>query len=140
MEQFDDMLSEIAKNKWQETEVKEIVGKLKGKGKLNREEILAMRPGRELNIVVAKIVMGHEVISDKLFNDMERFTDNEGDSVWGVLQHYSEDIAAATTVVTLMMERGYLDAGIWDRYGKGAFTPAEAICKRALLASSGIKE
>jgi hypothetical protein len=37
-----------------------------------KEEILAMKPGRELNIAVAKLVMKHKVIVDEIFGDMER--------------------------------------------------------------------
>ena len=98
------------------------------------KEILEMRPGAELNILVAKQIMGHEVVSDQMMGDMERFLDKEGESVWGTPLHYSEDPAIAQAVVVEMLSRGYEDAETWEDYGQGRYAPAEAICKRALMA------
>ena len=50
-----------------------------------------MIPGRELNIIVARHVMGHEVVSDEVFCDMERLVDEDGNSVWDEQKPYSED-------------------------------------------------
>jgi len=106
MEQYDD----IARGRWKETEVEEIVERFKGKGKSAAEEVLAMKPGRELNIIVATYVMGHEVVSDEFFNDMERLISKSGDSVWALLRPYSEDITVAQEVVTRMIDAGHVDA------------------------------
>ena len=48
---------------------------------MTKEEILAMKPGRELNIAVAKFVMEHDVIVDETFGDMERHV-VDNCSVW----------------------------------------------------------
>ena len=47
---------------------------------MTRAEILAMQPGRELNIKVAEVIIGHEVLWDETFGDMERYIDNDGRS------------------------------------------------------------
>ena len=100
---------------------------------MTEEEILAMKPGRELNLKVAKKVMRHEVITDEIFGDMERYTDKDGSSIYGALQPYSEDISTAQLVVKLMIDLGHGDAIFWEHYGNGIYTQAEAICKVALL-------
>jgi len=135
VEEFEDILNEIAIRKWQETErtPAEIVDRFKLKGKMTSEEILMLKPGRELNILVAKYVMGHEVVSDETFGDMERLIDDDGSSVWNVLRPYSGDRSAAQAVVTGMIKLGYADAESWADFGDGIYTPPEATCKRALL-------
>ena len=105
---------------------------------MTREEILAMKPGRELNMEVAKRVFNREVVCDSTMGDSERFVDDCGESVWSNLMPYSEDISTAEDVVGHMMKLGYNDAATWKDYGGGAYTPAEAICKRALLAAHGL--
>ena len=100
---------------------------------MTEEEILAMKPGKELNIRVAEEVMGAKVIVDEIFGDMERYLDKDGYSVYTTLQAYSEDRAAAQLVVEKMMKQGYGDAVFWEHYKQGIFMPAEAICKMALL-------
>lgn len=133
MERLNESFDEIAKGKWKETEIEEIVGKYTVKGKPTEEEILALEPGRELSILVAKYVMGHDVVADKLFGDMERLIDKDGSSVWNDLRHYSEDRSAAQEVIVEMVKRGYDTQLFWGSYENGAYAPAEAICKRALL-------
>ncbi len=59
------------------------------------KEILEMKPGAELNILVAKQIMGHDVVSDQMMGEMERFMDKEGESIWGTPLPYSEDLAIA---------------------------------------------
>ena len=100
---------------------------------MTREEILAMKPGRKLNIAVAEQVMKHEVAADKTFGDMERLVAEDNISTWDTLQPYSEDMAAAQLVIERMTRLGYSDAVSWDQYGDGAYARAEAICRRALL-------
>jgi hypothetical protein len=117
---------------------------------MTKEEILAMKPGRDLNIEVAQRILGHVVKNDEIFGYMERMvnaeskenncgccscnTSREGDSVWGMLGHYSEDISAAKVVINKMSEIGFKDANSWPDFGNGKYTEAEAICKAALLA------
>jgi hypothetical protein len=114
---------------------------------MTQEEILAMRPGSELNIKVAEEIMGHTVTQDKVFGSMERTiyskpkepgygwcSPKEGDSIWGPLQSYSEDISVAKLVIDRMIEMGHKDAIHWNDFGGGKYTEAEAICKSALLA------
>jgi len=106
--------------------------------KMTKEEILAMKPGRELNIAVAEVVMKHKVIVDEIFGDMERPIDEDGSSVWDNLRPCSEDTSAAQLVVGRMITLGHSDAAFWEHYGNGSYTQAEAICKRALLVVLGI--
>ena len=102
---------------------------------MTQKEILAMQPGRELNIQVAEKVMGLVIADDEIFGYMERrVTHGYGSSVWGLVGDYSEDIAVAELVVEKMIERGYKDAVHWADFGEGKYTEAEAICKAALLA------
>jgi hypothetical protein len=105
---------------------------------MTREEILVMKPGRELNIAVAEVVMKHKVIADETFGDMERPIDGDDKSVWDPLTLYSEDMEAAQLVVERMITLGYSDAKFWGHYGNGIYTPAETICKRALLVVPGL--
>ena len=62
---------------------------------MTKQEILAMKPGRELNIRVAEEVMGSRFVIDETMGDMEIHPD----SVYGPLEPYSEDISAAWRVV-----------------------------------------
>lgn len=133
MDDYEEELQDIASNKWEETNPEQIIAQFNQKGKASREKILAMKPGRELNIIVAKYIFGHDVITDKSLGEMERLKDRDGCSVWSLLLGYSEDNEAAQDVVSAMMDKGYLEAAKWDQFGEGAYTPAEAICKRALL-------
>ncbi|MBI2857019.1 MAG: hypothetical protein HYX95_01745 [Chloroflexi bacterium] len=102
---------------------------------MNREDILAMTPGADMNIKVAEQVMGHLVTEDETFGWMERMVDPEdGSSVWDLPQPYSEDMSAAELVIDRMTELGHEDAVCWVDFGKGAYTEPEAVCKAALCA------
>jgi hypothetical protein len=118
---------------------------------MTKEEILAMKPGIELNIAVAERVLGHAIKNDEVMGYMERITfkksnqsssgtgntctnPQEGDSIWGAVEPYSEDISAAKVVIDRMLDIGYKDANTWADFGDGKFTEAEAICKAALIA------
>ena len=104
---------------------------------MTKEEILAMEPGRELDMVVAKYVMDCNVVEDPALGDMQRHVvDNS--SVWDTLPLYSEDMFATLSVAERMTQLGYEDAYSWDQYGGGIYTRAEAICKRALLIVLGL--
>jgi len=105
---------------------------------MTKEEILAMKPGRELNIAVARHVMEHEVTVDETFGDMERQLAEDGTSCWDTLPPYSEDMSAAQLVTERMVSLGHSDAAFWDGYGDGIYTQAEAICKRALLVAKDV--
>src|SRR5690606_20607824 len=112
-----------------------------------RDEILAMKPGRELDALVADKVMGYTTHG--------QFREKNGVRV--MIDRYSADIAAAWEVVERLTRRKdvqkpmFADFSLvkkWDTYeavfipvgklgGKPSFgckTAAEAICKAALLA------
>jgi hypothetical protein len=102
---------------------------------MNQEEILAMKPGILLNLLVAEKIMGHITINDEILGFMERSVDpKDNGSLWGLLSNYSGDIASAEQVVKTMVDLGYDDAIYWADFGKGKYTESEAICKAALLA------
>ena len=101
---------------------------------MTKEEIMAMSPGLELNIKVAEEIIGHQVVKDDTFGYVERWTDKDNESVWDMLQPYSEDISVAEVVVKKMIELGHDDAVCWADFGGGIYTEAEAICKAALIA------
>ena len=105
---------------------------------MTKEEVLTMKPGRELNIAVAEVVMKHKVVVDEIFGDMERPIDGNDNSVWDTLPLYSEDMSAAQLVVERMIRLGHSDAVSWEHYGNGIYTQDEAICKRALLVVLGM--
>ena len=132
MDDYEEQVQDIASSKWEETNPEGIIARFNEKGGASRQEILAMKPGRELNIVVAKYVLGHDVVADKSLGELERLEDSDS-SIWSIPLCYSEDYEAAQNVVCAMMDMGYLDAPKWDQFGDGAYTPAEAICKQALL-------
>lgn len=101
---------------------------------MTREEILAMKPGAELNKKVAEEIIGHEVVEDSTFGYMERYTDEDNSTVWDMVQDYSEDMEAAELVVNRMMQLGHYDVVCWADFGGGIYTEPEAICKASLIA------
>ena len=105
---------------------------------MTKEEILAMKPGRKLNTAVAELVMKHKVIVDEILGDMERPAGEDISSTWDTLLLYSQDMSAAQLVTERMITLGHNDAVLWDQYGDGIYTRAEAICKRALLVVLGM--
>ena len=104
---------------------------------MTKEEILSMKSGIELNMKVAEKIMGYQVILDKTFGDMERYTDSEGNSVYRPLQNYSEDMLAARQVLerikALNLEVNPVGNGSGELKDTSELTP-EAICKAALIA------
>ena len=133
MNDYEEQLEDLASSKWEETNPEGITARFIEEGTVSREKILAMKPGRELNFIVAKYVLGHVVVTDKSLGELERLKASDGTSLWAIPLCYSEDNEAAQNVVCAMMDKGYLDAPKWDQFGDGAYTPAEAICKQALL-------
>ena len=105
---------------------------------MTKEEILAMKPGRKLNTAVAELVMKHQVIVDEILGDMERPAGEDISSTWDTLLLYSQDMSAAQLVTERMITLGHNYAVLWDQYGDGIYTRAEAICKRALLVVLGM--
>ena len=118
---------------------------------MTKEEILEMKAGRELNIGVAEEVMGCKFAQDEFFGDMQGCIDSQGNSVWGVLEAYSEDRSIAQQVVdklknsyNVRVEFNYYTEN-WEaefselqtslEFGTvSALDEPEAICKAALLA------
>jgi hypothetical protein len=126
-----------------------------------REQILAMKPGRELDALVAEKVMGLPNVRKY----MSRYVhDNHPEKAWvtGIVDipEYSTDISAAWEVVEKMHEWGGCEiscCGTGEKrwyvvhthtntapYQKGinvtCNTAPEAICKAALLALIGEDE
>lgn len=102
---------------------------------MTEKEILEMRPGIDLNIKVAKEVMRHRVVKDETLGYLERFVSKpDKNSVFGLVQPYSEDASTAAQIIDKMVERGYEDATSWADFGGGIFTEPEAISKAALCA------
>ena len=105
------------------------------------EEILAMQPGVEMDMIVAQKVMGHFVIKDNTLGYLERLVGSDGSTVWSVVEPYSQDISAAKSVVNKMSDLGYESSmDDWEDFGKEKDTEPEAICKLSLLAILEITE
>ena len=108
---------------------------------MNEKNILAMKPGMELDIEVAREVMDHKVIKDENLGYLERFVSaKDGGSVWETVQPYSQDITAAELVIEKMKEQGQTDTADWADFGGGAYSEPEAISKAALIAVLKIKQ
>jgi len=126
---------------------------------MTHNEVLAMKPGRELDALVAEKVMGWVEFSpidptiDFGVHGKYRwnYAKDPKDGKQKPIPWYSEDIAAAWEVVEKMLERGGCEIGCYgSKNGAKWFevnvitmngevtvtaqTPAEAICKAALLA------
>jgi hypothetical protein len=99
---------------------------------MSRDEILALKPGLELNKQVAVDVMGHVVVEDATFGCMERFFSN-GETIWGPVEPYSEDMSVVERVIERMIELGFEDVSCGVDFADGVCTKPEAICKNALL-------
>ena len=123
------------RNPWEEihSTPEAIIDRFKGSYRTAGLAVLDLSPGRELNILVGKYVMGHKVITDATMGEMEGIEDVEGKTIWCLVERYSEDVETAQEVVEKMIQEGYLDALSWHTYGNGKYTPAEAICKRAFI-------
>ncbi len=99
-----------------------------------KEKILGMKPGKELDMMVAEKVLGLVITKDDYFGYMERrINPKDGGSVWAPVDVYSQDMKVASLVIDTMIEKGYKDAMNWANFGDGKYTEAEAVCKAALL-------
>jgi hypothetical protein len=66
-----------------------------------------MKPGRELDMLIAEKVMGYEYHPTKRYMAPKNYRDRDGFRVWDEdIPHYSTDIAAAWEVVTKLAEEG----------------------------------
>jgi hypothetical protein len=103
---------------------------------MTSEEILALPPGLELNVAVAKEVLGRPVALDNTFGWMERIlSPQDGSSIWSVIEPYSQEMSAAQRIIDHAVKLGFQKADGWPDFGGGKFTRAEAVCKAALLAT-----
>jgi len=113
---------------------------------LTKDEILAMKPGRELDELVMIKVMGWTKEAEH--KPLPMWRDNNGFNVDRVARFFnpSEDISAAWEIVKILREKGWattlrIDNIVWCKlYGLGlgyftclAKTAPEAICKAALI-------
>jgi len=123
---------------------------------MTRDEVLAMKPGRELDALVAEKVMGwaygHPCPGGM---DCLHWVDEKGNVCGYKPPQYSTDNATALVVAIHLQKQGYVvciellpyektSVGVYEAdpanqiaYAK-AQTPAEAICKAALLAVMGL--
>ena len=118
---------------------------------MTKEEILAMKAGRELNIRVAENVMGCKVIEDEIFGDTESCellaseikVSSLAGNFYGPLRHYSEDRSDAEQVINKLknynprVEFNHYTEKWEAEFGGGAVSAAdapEAIVKAALIA------
>ncbi len=132
---------------------------------MTKEEILAMKAGRELNIRVVEDVMGGKFIEDEIFGDTEineLFGVPRGighcleSHFYGPLRHYSEDMSATEEMIfrlpnyNMRYEFNH-DTGKWEaevsKLGADFSYPVvrgdtapEAICKAALLTMLEVKK
>ena len=108
---------------------------------MTKAEILAMKPGKELNKQVAEVVLGFKYVNDRFFGDMEGY----GNSIYHPLRNYSGDMTAAQDVVEKLKEKNYTARVELNHYtenweadfGYGMVSAPgapEAICKAALIA------
>jgi hypothetical protein len=117
---------------------------------MNKEEVLAMKAGKELNIMVAEDLMGCKVTQDEFIGDLQRGSND----VWEPLQAFSEDHSIAEQVLdklkhdystriefndgTEHWEAEFKDLETGLSYGTvSSPDAAEAICKAALLVIAG---
>lgn len=126
---------------------------------MTKEEILAMKVGKELNIRVAEDVMECKFIEDKILGDTEscKLLESEtkvpslAGNYYGPLRHYSQDNSVAQEVVNKLKnnynarvefnhrtenwEAEFSDLETGLSFGTvSALDVPEAICKAALLA------
>lgn len=91
-------------------------------------QIDQLQPGEELNILVAREVMGTKVVLDDTFGLMEMVITDKGENVYVTLRAYSEELSSARRVISRMIEMDYDDE---TAYWQGEERP-EIICKAAL--------
>ena len=113
---------------------------------MTREEILAMEAGKNLDIRVAKDVMGCKFVRDEIFEDIQIYDDG----IWVRLEDYSKDESTALSIserleeyYNIKIDFGRLE-GRWEaNFHNGginyyypdlrATSLPEAICKVALI-------
>ncbi len=95
---------------------------------MTRDDILALKAGRGMNVCVAEKIMGNKVVSDPIMGDTEVFATDTGESVYGALTHYSEELSKALLVVSKMAGLGYVEAKLWENEKR-----PDVICRAALL-------
>ena len=95
---------------------------------MTRDEILAMKAGRSLNVRVSEEIMGNKVVSDAILGETEIHTTAQGEAVYGIVLPYSEDLSSAQLVVSRMANLGYTEAKLWEDEQR-----PEVICRAALL-------
>ena len=95
---------------------------------MTRDEILAMKAGRSLNVRVSEEIMGNKVVSDAVLGETEIYTTAQGEPVYGRLSPYSEDLSSAQLVVLRMTNLGYTEAKLWENEQR-----PDVICRAALL-------
>ena len=122
---------------------------------MTRDEILAMKPGREMDALAARKAMGwtHIITKDQYGGVYVGWPPDRSAESGEYIPHYSTDDAAAMKIVPAMAKRGW-DFAVYywaesERYTayflrdsrhEGAYAQAEAgalpeaICKAALLA------
>ena len=97
---------------------------------MDKWQIDRMQPGQELNILVAREIMGANVVVDDIFGLMEMDVTDRGENVYSILRAYSEDLSSAQRVIARMIEMDYHDE---TAYWQAEDRP-EIICKAALRA------
>ena len=118
--------------------------------KLTREEILSLLPGRELDALIAKHVMGLDMVEDQLPQLPRYYLTDYEKTIHRDVPLYSSDISAAWEVVTHLKSKywyfmlsdeneGWEASFYWDphrpAYEALSAEAPQAICKAALLAS-----
>lgn len=95
---------------------------------MTKEEVLSMKEGRELDILVSEIVMGNRVIIDEVFGDMEVHMNKKIGIVYGPLPNYSQDLSSSILVADRMLDLGYEKAAYWKNDDRPS-----VICKASVL-------
>lgn len=95
---------------------------------MTRDEILSLKAGRSLNVHVSEEIMENKVIIDAILGETEIHTSNKGESVYGRILPYSEDLSCAQLVVSKMINLGYPEAKLWESEQR-----PDVICRAALL-------
>jgi hypothetical protein len=99
---------------------------------MTRDEILAMKAGRNLNIMISEEIMGTKVVHDEIFGDVEIRNTDQGEPFYGPLIPYSEDLSSAQLVILRMANLGFPEVDLWEDEKR-----PEVICRAALLALLG---
>lgn len=95
---------------------------------MTREEILALEPGKAFNVCVSEMIMGNRVVTDAIFGETEIYLSEHGETVFGRLQPYSEELTSARLVILKMADLGYTEASLWENEER-----PDVICRAALL-------